>query len=224
MPKVSKIYVGTNLVRPIRLPSEYQEVEYIQNSGTQYIDIWLNIKDGYRFVSKLNSISAQTWNGWRITWGYLWPDSWITWGHARLYFWWVASNGWSYWYLNSFSNWWFWSANTGVDYEVEFSWVSWNAFIKINWTYIWDSSTTYTTSLPWTISLMASHDQNSTYNIHPWLRVYNAEYYNNSGVLVRNLIPCYRKLDTVIWLYDIVNNVFYTNSWTWTFIKWNDVN
>ena len=37
--------------------------------------------------------------------------------------------------------------------------------------------------------------------------------------LVRNFIPCYRKMDNEIGLYDTVNNIFYTNSGTGTFIK-----
>ena len=42
--------------------------------------------------------------------------------------------------------------------------------------------------------------------------------------LIRDFVPCYRKSDNVIWLYDLVNNQFYTNSWSWTFTKWPDVN
>jgi hypothetical protein len=41
---------------------------------------------------------------------------------------------------------------------------------------------------------------------------------------VRDLVPCYRKSDSVIWMYDTVNDVFYTNDWSWTFTKWPDVN
>lgn len=38
-----------------------------------------------------------------------------------------------------------------------------------------------------------------------------------------DLVPCYRKSDWEIWLYDLVNDVFYTNQWSWTFSKWNDI-
>jgi hypothetical protein len=41
----------------------------------------------------------------------------------------------------------------------------------------------------------------------------------SSGVLVRNFIPCYRKSDNVIGMYDVINDAFYTNSGTGTFIK-----
>jgi hypothetical protein len=39
----------------------------------------------------------------------------------------------------------------------------------------------------------------------------------------RDMIPCYRIADWEIWMYDVVNGVFYTNSWSWTFTKWPDV-
>ena len=39
----------------------------------------------------------------------------------------------------------------------------------------------------------------------------------SSWTLVREMIPCYRKSDSVIWLYDIVNDVFYTNAGSGTF-------
>ena len=38
-----------------------------------------------------------------------------------------------------------------------------------------------------------------------------------------DLIPCYRKADSVIGMYDIVNDVFYTNDGTGTFTKGADV-
>ena len=44
-----------------------------------------------------------------------------------------------------------------------------------------------------------------------------------SGVLTRDMIPCYRKSDNVIGMYDVVNDVFYTNSGTGTFVKGADV-
>ena len=40
---------------------------------------------------------------------------------------------------------------------------------------------------------------------------------------VYEFIPCYRKADAEIGLYDIANNVFYTNDGTGTFLKGNDV-
>ena len=39
--------------------------------------------------------------------------------------------------------------------------------------------------------------------------------------MVRDLIPCYRKVDNVAGMYDLVNDVFYTNEGTGEFIIGN---
>ena len=65
---------------------------------------------------------------------------------------------------------------------------------------------------------MASHDTNSQYNIHPWLKVYYAKYYDGWWELVRDFVPCIRDSDWVIWMYDMVTKQFFTNSWTWDFV------
>lgn len=39
-----------------------------------------------------------------------------------------------------------------------------------------------------------------------------------------NFVPCYRKADWEVWVYDLVNDVFYTNQWSWAFKKWPPVN
>ena len=54
-------------------------------------------------------------------------------------------------------------------------------------------------------------------------RVYSFKAYEYD-VLIRDMIPCYRKADHVIGMYDLVNDVFYTNSGTGTFYKGPDVN
>ena len=45
----------------------------------------------------------------------------------------------------------------------------------------------------------------------------------DNGVDRMNLVPCYRKQDGEIGMYDLVNGVFYTNSGSGTFIKGEDV-
>jgi hypothetical protein len=54
-------------------------------------------------------------------------------------------------------------------------------------------------------------------------KLYSCKIYK-SWTLVRDFVPCYRKSDWVIWLYDLANNQFYTNSWTGVFSKWWNVN
>ena len=64
---------------------------------------------------------------------------------------------------------------------------------------------------------------NSASNQKPYIdlasmRLYNAKYYNDNHILIRNFIPCYRKSDNKVGLYDLVNNVFYTNAGTGVFL------
>ena len=47
-------------------------------------------------------------------------------------------------------------------------------------------------------------------------KIYNCKFYENDE-LAMNLIPCYRNSDNEIGLYDLVNDVFYTNKGTGTF-------
>ena len=49
------------------------------------------------------------------------------------------------------------------------------------------------------------------------MRLYLCKIYDNDN-LVRNFIPCYRKVDNEIGLYDVINDVFYVNSGTGEFI------
>lgn len=59
-------------------------------------------------------------------------------------------------------------------------------------------------------------------NYHFNGRLYHLRFYNNSEV-VEEFIPCYRKSDSVPGLYDIVNQIFYTNSGTGSFTVGQDI-
>ena len=54
-------------------------------------------------------------------------------------------------------------------------------------------------------------------------RIYNYKLTKNNS-LVRNFVPCYRKSDNVIGMYDIINKTFYTNAGSGTFTKGSNRN
>ena len=58
--------------------------------------------------------------------------------------------------------------------------------------------------------------------LQPEARIFNLQFYD-SDILKIDLIPCYRKSDGEIGMYDLVNSVFYTNDGTGTFLKGNNV-
>lgn len=53
-------------------------------------------------------------------------------------------------------------------------------------------------------------------------KLYYVRFYNN-GNIVEDFVPCYRKSDSVPGLYDIVNQIFYTNAGSGSFTVGRDV-
>ena len=53
-------------------------------------------------------------------------------------------------------------------------------------------------------------------------KLYRFKWYE-SDVLTLDLVPCFRNSDNEIGMYDVINNIFYTNSGTGTFTKGNDI-
>ena len=82
-----------------------------------------------------------------------------------------------------------------------------------------------------TVSRSGTHNNNSYYSIfyggssyYSRLKVYEVRFYNNTtSELIGHYVPCYRKADTEIGLYDVVNDKFYANSGSDTFSKGADV-
>lgn len=198
-----------------RLPSAYQQVEYIESSGTQWIDTGVTATQNTKSQIKFMSLEY-TWDV--IYWMYNWNDN----ADYRLfngYNWTPASSniGACIFDFNSSRI----ESGTGVlntnqIFELELG----NYYVKdiSTWTNIvsWTAISSYTSSR--TITL--NNYNNSTYPKTRWYYVKIRDW----DTLVRDFVPCYRESDWVIWLYDLVNSTFYTNSWSWTFTKWQDIN
>lgn len=62
--QVVRQYVGSDLIwKKARLPAEYQEVEWIESSGTQYIDTGIIVSENIGFemsVARMKTGSAGT--------------------------------------------------------------------------------------------------------------------------------------------------------------------
>lgn len=185
------------------LPAEYQEVEYIQSSGSQWIDTWVTPKDNTKSQIKFINL-ATTGN---VIYGmYNWSDS----NDYRLF-----NASWTmYFDFNSDRISWA-SLSRDVLYELELG----NFYVKNVWAssniLSWNPISSYT----WGRTITLNNYNNSSYSSNKWYYVKIWEW----ATQVRDFIPCYRKLDTEIWMYDLINNQFYTNAWSWTFSKWADV-
>ena len=187
---ISKIKIASGLTP--RLPSAYQEVEYIESTGTQHINTGV-IPSTQTYTAELDI--ASTKNGseyrafgiWWTTWFRCWQDS-------------------------------SWHWDTGFWFSYSPSTYSLNT--KTHCTMSNVNSWTSTNTGLWLFAM----GENGSYasNRHWWYKIYYCKIWNN-WTLIRDFVPCYRIADSVIWMYDLVNDTFYINSWSWTFSKWADV-
>lgn len=175
-----------------RLPSAYQEVEWVWSSRTQVINTGV-YPSTQTYTAELEFESTQSWTEYRAFW--IWGNTWFrSWQDSSWH--WDTS---------------FWASYTPSTYALNTrttsyvsnasAWTSSNTALGLFW--MWENWS-YSNSRKW------------AYNI------YYCKIWNNS-VLIRDFIPCYRIADGVIWMYDLVDNQFYTNAGSWTFTKGNDV-
>lgn len=196
-----------------RLPHEYQEVEYIESTGTQWIDSWYIPKSTSWFEMKFQNVSAI--NTYRTL---IWTRTdtsnnafWIWWMNNKCYMEFSPAN-----IEFTSSDGWF---NTGIDYEMSFL----NKTLICNWVTM-SSSTNFTHDAQRNLYILS---WNSNWQTQPFeasaAKLYYLKLYEWED-LVRDFVPCYRVSDWTAWLYDLVEWKFYTNAWTWTFTKWASVN
>ena len=193
---------------------EYQEVERVWSSWTQYINTWFTASVNTRIETTLSVASSQP-REWAVFFGVTRNDSSWDWILGRIY------------------------ASTASDFNPRFCNTNYD-----------EAQVNMTTDIFHDIVLAANtlEVDNSSYTITtswtPYQSPMDIFWWNNggshgwrcgsckiksltiieNGTPVRDFIPCYRVTDWVIWMYDEVNDVFYTNQWSWTFTKWPDVN
>ena len=195
-----------------RLPAEFQEVEYLESSGTQYIDT--GFKPNQDTLTKMN-MNLISFNGNCVLYG------------TR-----VAFNDNQYeivifpsgfkpqFRFNSFN-----TSSSGTQgtpisigsHKLETS----KNGLFIDDVQIGDTPTSQTFICVNNLFLFARNTQ-GTAGAFANMKLYSCQIYDN-GTLIRDFVPCYRKADNVAGLYDLVNGVFYTNAGTGTFIVGGNV-
>lgn len=182
-----------------KIPLQYQQVEYIQSDGTQYIDtqftptnktrvlVDADLTTGAGIEAILGSrrgdqqqfvIQRRATNG---TFN-------IRWGNSQ---------------TTEFTS----TGRVLIDFN--------NNVVSVNGNTHTFTNETFTGYGP--ICLFALNNTGEITN-NSDAKIYKCIIWEN-GVLQQSFIPCYRKSDNVIGLYDTVNDVFYTNDGTGTFIK-----
>ena len=189
----------------------YQKVEYIESSGSWCIlNTWIQPKDSpyFRIEFKMYPTSLKS------SWNYFYGAE----NSPRCSF--EHWNGDCYW--NAWNTTWLWqhsmSAQNLYTYDITYN----NGSLVVV-----SNNYNNTLSYSWTLWVwpLTFFCQWTSWNSQSADRLYYLKLYQWDGLpLVRDFVPCYRKADGVIWMFDLVNKKFYTNSWSWTFTKWPDVN
>lgn len=190
------------------LPSEYQEVEYLESSGTQYIDSGFkpNNNTNADLTFSLSSHSGST----VALFGCLSS------GDNRFAFL-VSSQQKLVWHYGATDTSHLSLINLNTKYIVKN--VGLDLYLDNSLEYTSVSRNFTTTENAY---LFGRNSEGSLSN-QSFVKLYSCKIYDN-GTLIRNFIPCYRKSDNVAGLYDLVNNVFYTNAGTGTFAIGKKVN
>lgn len=186
------------------LPKEYQQVEYIQSSGNQYIDTGISGNEiaEYQIVFDTLGTTAHTYeqyfagqNSTSNSVGKIFNADNITYYQSKTI-------------LTKLSD--LTEAILDVQVKVDEG-VSVNGEVK----------TTYT-GLGWgSVTFWVFNSHQETYQ-GASMKLYNLIMWSD-GVKVREFIPCYRKSDDEIGLYDLISNSFFTNEGSGTFTKGADV-
>lgn len=194
-----------------RLPEGYTEVEYIQSSGTQYINTGVTGKSGIKAECKyeiLNSDFANTFLLGSV------PSGWTP--RCYLLYWETGVH--SYGYIDHVCS--SVSANVNQVYDVTVDLAVGAQSLTVNGNALLSGSnkSTFDTKL----ALYAfGANYNGTLHGAGSYRVYYMRLYDN-GALVRDFVPC-KNASGVAGLYDVVNGKFYGNAGSGSFAVGADV-
>lgn len=187
------------------LPDEYQQIEYIESTGTQYIDTGIKTNTTTsRYETKINPSSVSgtmcifgTRNN--TTADQRAMNVFIIDGTFRLD--WLSGNG-SYTVRNISSN---------TEYAISIT----RGLATINNV---NHTSRNTTSIDgsYTFYVGSLNNAGSVYPKGFSGKIYYSKLYNNN-ILVFDGVPCYRKSDNEIGMYDLVSNTFFTNAGTGKF-------
>ena len=187
-----------------QLPTEYQEVEYIQSSGTQYIDTGFVVNKSDSYVLEIDGLfPSQT----KVHQG----------ANAYLQFYVSTNYG-----IRDGNESTFAVGNRNI---VRIEYANQTEKLFIDGIQVLSQSWASYTGVNVKLALFRMGDvNNGWFNDNPAQgTIYGYKVWKDE-VLVSDCIPCYRKSDNIVGLYDLVNGVFYTNAGTGNFAKGKNSN
>lgn len=200
--QIVKRYKGVDLIYSVsRLPSAFQEVEYIESTGTQYIDSALipSITHSFSIKFSVGYLTNLVLFGSRTSGNYASSLNQV--------------------YLNLTSN-----SELKLFNIFGTNDLVLNQSIVANQIYDFNNfqNNDFRLSSPTQPYYIFALNNLGNASAIANLKLYSFKIYE-SNTLIRNFVPCYRKADNVAGLYDLVNCVFYTNAGTGTFIVGGNV-
>ena len=222
-------FISEQINVPIVLPDEYQKVEYIKSTGTQYINTGVrpantlktniiytdNAASGSNYVlgSRTGAQGSSS-----IHYGIVGNASDYS---IRTYF--LSNDGNDGTIIGPKR-----SANIKYDVLLEIQKNSDNKYIIHSTLKDLTNNNEYNTDTSPNVDGI-TQDYPNIYvfaikdnQIHKGMSLHQLTFWNEN-ILIRNFIPCYRKSDNKPGMYDIVNNQFYTNAGTGEFIAGDNI-
>ena len=191
-----------------RLPNTYQEVEYLQSTGTQYLEI--------DYIASSNTITKGSFQLDDVDTGLMLFGSRIssaTNGRGYAFHW--GGDNKPYSYYNTYNR-----GGTAALTTTQIDLLKHTFEKNKNKLYI-DNNIIHTHSnqpafvTPYKMIIFGCNT-NGKVGLIAKAKIFDLKFYDNN-VLRANLVPCYRKSDNVRGMYDLVENKFYTNKGTGTF-------
>lgn len=195
---------GPNVPKGV-LPDEYQRVEYIEGTGTQYIDTGIKFIKGpykmdFKFYRNDSGINDMSIFGQRTLGKFV--------------------NTYSTYYETVFGT---TTAGTLLLNQDVHMVIDSNSGIYQNGTKILNNYSNNDRSSDYSAFMFAFHE--NVEKTPQWFLKGRIYYYTieEAGAVTHNFLPCYRKSDGEIGMYDVITKQFFTNQGTGTFLKGSNV-
>lgn len=200
------IVITVSAASAARLPAEYQEVNYIENSDSAWIDTGVTSKYGIRTEVGCSITSTGGYQSVIGAYGSVRDAI----GYVGLYDYWAAPNTAAAGTSTALSR--------NVLYETECVRTSSG---YLNFGSVSAGTNAYTDYTNTVTYALFARNRGTTQDYYFKGKIYYCKIYDGD-TLIADLVPCYRKSDGVVGMYDIVSNTFLTNSGTGTFSKGED--
>ena len=202
-----------NVTLSYRLPAGYQEVEYIESTGSQYLYAGVSAAQVGKGIIKGRITTAANYTA---LFGACNSTTEISNQQTLAY---IPSSG--LFYLDNNGNHQAASISGSTNFEVNFTVSGSGLSVTVNGS---------TSSVSGTVGTIVDRsvwllgcNYKGTFIAGVNARLTAVAFYNRSNVMVAHLLPCYRVSDNVAGMYDDVQNAFRTNLGTGSFIVGNDV-